>query len=143
MVVTELERLTAEGAGGAVWRRLGREQWQTLNEALDNPDGDQRYAVQRERARRRQAEREAAEREARRPVCTRCGARFTDARWEVVRGSGVPDRKLCTPCAEADRAAVVEADRIVRQEAEDAAARPTAPGKAKGRGGVFGRGRRR
>jgi hypothetical protein len=33
VVVTELERITADpaGAAGAVWRRLGRDEWQTLS----------------------------------------------------------------------------------------------------------------
>ncbi|WP_335938988.1 replication-relaxation family protein [Streptomyces sp. PTD5-9] len=45
VVVTELERITADpaGAGGRVWRRLGRQEWQTLSEALDNPDGERLY----------------------------------------------------------------------------------------------------
>ncbi|MFB6717303.1 hypothetical protein ACFCZY_37565 [Streptomyces sp. NPDC056237] len=56
VVVTELERITADpdGAAGKVWRRLGRDEWQTLTEALDNPDGDRLYVVQREQARKRQ-----------------------------------------------------------------------------------------
>ncbi|PLW73714.1 hypothetical protein C0036_05775 [Streptomyces sp. DJ] len=33
------------GAAGAVWRRLGRDEWQTLTEALDSPDGDRLHAV--------------------------------------------------------------------------------------------------
>ncbi|MGW3561097.1 hypothetical protein ACWDNT_27810 [Streptomyces sp. NPDC000963] len=89
VVVTELERITADpaGAAGKVWRRLGREEWQTLAEALDNPDGDRLHAVRLKEARRR-AEREAAEREARRPVCARCGAKFTDEHWEFLLGRG-------------------------------------------------------
>ncbi|MFD7102337.1 hypothetical protein [Streptomyces celluloflavus] len=71
-----------------MWRRLGRDEWQTLSEALDNPDGDRLYAVQPREARRRQAEREAAHREAQRPVCMHCGAKFTDDRWqETMRPS--------------------------------------------------------
>ncbi|CAG6391862.1 hypothetical protein SCOCK_140060 [Actinacidiphila cocklensis] len=106
VVVTELERIIADpaGAGGAVWRRLGLDEWQTLPDALDNPDGDRLYAVQYERARRREAEREAAEREAQRLVCRRCGAKFTDDRWQMVRQSswaGEQDR-LCGPCAKDD-----------------------------------------
>ncbi|WP_369394721.1 hypothetical protein AB5J72_49930 [Streptomyces sp. CG1] len=75
VVVTELERITADPAraAGAVWRRLGRDEWQTLHEALDNPDGDRLYAVQHEQARRRRAEREAAERRPSRRVATRAG----------------------------------------------------------------------
>ncbi|MEE1930839.1 hypothetical protein V1J52_22095 [Streptomyces sp. TRM 70351] len=105
VVVTELERITADpaGAAGEVWRRLGCARWQTLTEALDNPDGDRLHAVQRERARRREAEREAAEREAQRPVCTGCGQRFTDARWQEVLGRGRPwgsgSTGMCGLCA--------------------------------------------
>ncbi|WP_381560884.1 hypothetical protein [Streptomyces eurythermus] len=56
VAVTELEQITAdpEGAAGMVWRGLGRHEWQTLTEALDNPDGDPLYAVQADQARRRQ-----------------------------------------------------------------------------------------
>jgi hypothetical protein len=80
--VTELERITTDpaGAAGPVRRRPGRGEWQTLCEALDNPDDDLQYAVQREQARRRGAEREAAEREVQRPVGTRCGNRGRSAR---------------------------------------------------------------
>ncbi|MFF0754597.1 replication-relaxation family protein [Streptomyces sp. NPDC004267] len=123
VVVTELERITADpaGAAGAVWRRLGRDEWQTLSEALDNPDGDRLYRVELQEARRRQAEREAAHREAQRPVCTRCGNKFSDDRWqETTRSSwsGEWDR-LCGPCAReaADRA---EAERVARRQAEEA-----------------------
>ncbi|MBX9399537.1 transposase family protein [Streptomyces sp. TRM72054] len=68
-----------------MWQRLGRPDWQTLTDALDNLDGDCLYEVERREAWRRQAEREAAEREARRPVCPRCGQKFTDDRWNLVR----------------------------------------------------------
>ncbi|MFH8379169.1 hypothetical protein ACH4A7_37375 [Streptomyces cyaneofuscatus] len=86
VVVTELERITADpkGAAGKVWRRLGRDEWQTLTDALDNPDGDRLYVVQAEQARKRQKEREAAAREAQRPVRRRCGMKFTDDRWQTV-----------------------------------------------------------
>lgn len=148
VVVTELERITTDPAGavGAVWRRLGREEWQTLTEALDNPDGDRLYAVQWEQARRRKAEREAAEREARRPVCTSCGAKFTDERWEYLRGRGASwgneSDGLCGPCADA-ASARAEAERLARRRTEEAAARAAAdPPEVRSRG-VFGIGRRR
>ncbi|MFB7554009.1 replication-relaxation family protein [Streptomyces sp. NPDC056154] len=112
VVVTELERITADpdGAAGKVWRRLGRDenQWQTLGEALDNPDGDHLYAVEREEARRRQEEREAAEREAKRPVCSRCGNKFTDDRWQLLRQSSWRSEQD-------DLRAVREGDRRPRQ----------------------------
>ncbi|MEE1928856.1 hypothetical protein V1J52_11815 [Streptomyces sp. TRM 70351] len=139
VVVTELERITADpaGAAGEVWRRLGRARWQTLTEALDNPDGDRLHALQRERARRREAEREAAEREAQRPVCTGCGQRFTDTRWQEVLGRGRPwgsgSTGMCEPCAKEhfDRA---EAERAARHRAEEAA--PAAGGRSGGAEGA-------
>ncbi|MEU5163850.1 replication-relaxation family protein [Streptomyces sp. NPDC020875] len=129
VVVTELERITADpaGAAGKVWRRLGREGWQTLSEALDNLDGERLYGVERERARRRRAEREAAERETRRPVCTTCGAKFTDDRWQSVRqySSRSETDGLCGPC-QTEYFARIEAERVARREAEEAAAREAA-----------------
>ncbi|MGW1902236.1 replication-relaxation family protein [Streptomyces hirsutus] len=142
VVVTELERITADpaGAGGAVWRRLGRDEWQTLHEALDNPDGDRLYAVQWEQARRRRAEREAAQREAQRPVCARCGNKFTDDRWQSIRQSSWRSKgdDLCGPCAQedADRA---EAERLARRQAEEAAAREADEAETKKNRGLFGR----
>ena len=144
VVVTELERITADpdGAAGAVWRRLGRDGWQRLNQALDNPDGERLYAVQHEQARRRQAEREAAEREAQRPVCTRCGTKFTDDRWESVRGRGrawaLESDGLCGPCEQAERARA-EAERVARREAEETAAREAAEAQTKKSRARFGR----
>ncbi|MFD2623619.1 hypothetical protein [Streptomyces chumphonensis] len=141
VVVTELERITADpaGAAGPVWRRLGRDEWQTLPEALDNPDGERLYRVQLQAARRRQAEREAAQREAQRPVCTRCGEKFTDERWRETTRSSWPGEwdRLCGPCAKeaADR---VEAERVARREAEEAA-REAAEAEAKKGRGLFGR----
>lgn len=126
VVVTELERITADpaGAAGAVWRRLGRQEWQTLDEALDNPDGDRLYAVRWEQARRRKAEREAAAREAQRPVCTSCGSKFTDDRWASVQGRpswGSESDGLCGPCVDA-ASARAEAERLAcRQTEQDAA----------------------
>ncbi|MFF5344081.1 hypothetical protein ACFY4H_25835 [Streptomyces althioticus] len=129
VVVTELERITADpaGAAGPVWRRLGREEWQKLPEALDNPDGERLYAVQLREARRRQAEREAAERETQRPVCTRCGTKFTDERWQETRRSSWPGEwdQLCGPCAQ-ESVARAEAERVAQRQVEDVAADGTA-----------------
>jgi hypothetical protein len=80
VVVTTLEQLQEHGAGAAVWRRLGRKDEQTLTDALDNPDGDALYHRQYARAEAEDERRRAAEREARRPVCKRCGQKFTDQR---------------------------------------------------------------
>lgn len=40
VLAAELDDLDAHGAGGRVWRRLGRDLLQTLHEALDHPDSD-------------------------------------------------------------------------------------------------------
>ncbi|WP_329031235.1 hypothetical protein OIE71_00050 [Streptomyces sp. NBC_01725] len=140
-VVTELERITADPDGaGPVWRRLGREEWQTLPGALDNHDGDRLHTVQREQARRRKAEREAAQREAQRPVCAGCGAKFTDTRWQQTRRSSWPGERdnLCQLCEQedVDRA---EAARIAVREAEEATAREAAEAETKKHCGLFGR----
>ncbi|MGW6739295.1 replication-relaxation family protein [Streptomyces sp. NPDC055025] len=142
VVVTELERITADpaGAAGPVWRRLGHDEWQTLSEALDNPDGDRLYKVQLGEARRRQAEREAAHREAQRPVCTQCGTKFTDERWQETKGFSWPGEWdwLCGPCSKesADRA---QAERAARREAEEAVVKEAAEADAKKGRGLFGR----
>lgn len=142
VVVTELERIAADpaGAAGKVWRRLGRDEWQTLSEALDNPDGERLYQVELREARRRQAEREAAHREAQRPVCTRCGNKFTDDRWQSIRQSSWRSESddLCGPCTKeaADRA---EAERVARRQAAEAAAREAAEAEAKKNRRMFGR----
>ncbi|MFV0131632.1 hypothetical protein ACLGI4_28735 [Streptomyces sp. HMX112] len=148
VVVTELERITTDpaGAAGAVWRRPGRKEWQTLTEALDNPDGDRLYAVQWEQARRRKAEREAAEREARRPLCTSCGAKFTDERWEYLLGRGRSwgnrTDELCGQCLD-EHFACLEAEQDARRRREEAAASAAAePPETRSRG-VFGIRRRR
>ncbi|MFJ4007707.1 replication-relaxation family protein [Streptomyces sp. NPDC090023] len=141
VVVTELERITADpaGAAGKVWRRLGRDEWQTLTEALDNPDGERLYRRELRDAHRRQAKREAAQREAQRPVCSRCGTKFTDERWQETRGSSWPGDwdGLCGPCAQhaADRA---EAERAARRQAEEAE-RAAAEAPAVKPRGLFGR----
>ncbi|MFE2631499.1 hypothetical protein ACFXDP_26780 [Streptomyces sp. NPDC059374] len=80
VVVTTLEQLQEHGADAAVWRRLGRPGEQTLTAALDNPDDDVLFRDQEARADAAEERRRAAEREAQRPVCKRCGQKFTDQR---------------------------------------------------------------
>ncbi|MDT9682334.1 hypothetical protein RND61_09630 [Streptomyces sp. TRM76323] len=58
----------------------GTDRGQTLTAALDNPDGDALYRRQYAGAEAEDQRRRAAEREARRPVCKRCGRKFTDER---------------------------------------------------------------
>ncbi|GGT76208.1 hypothetical protein GCM10010207_86360 [Streptomyces atratus] len=144
VVVTELERITADpdGAAGKVWRRLGRDEdeWQTLREALDNPDGDRLYTVQRKEAHRRKEEREAAQREAQRPVCTRCGAKFTDDRWQSIRQSSWHSEgdEPCEPCLD-EHHEQVRAEKTARLQVQEAAAREAAEAEAEKNRGLFGR----
>ncbi|KPI33419.1 hypothetical protein OV450_6616 [Actinobacteria bacterium OV450] len=95
-----------------MWRRLGRKGEQTLTAALDNPDGDALYRAQLASADERAAQRRAAEREAHRPVCKRCGQKFTDDRWEetTVRGGAwtAGDLTACGTC---------HADDVAREQA--------------------------
>ncbi|WP_234336426.1 hypothetical protein, partial [Streptomyces sp. NRRL S-920] len=81
-----------------------------------------------------------AEREAQRPVCTRCGTKFTDERWQLImqtswRSAG---DDLCGPCRQQDidRA---QAERVARREAEESAAREAAEAEAKKSRGLFRR----
>jgi len=117
VVVTTLEQLTEHGADAAVWRRLGRKDEQTLTDALDNPDGDALYRRQYARAEAEDERRRAAEREARRPVCKRCGQKFTDERWEETTARTAwkaGDLSVCGDC---------HADDVARKEAAAEAAR--------------------
>ncbi|GGK31556.1 hypothetical protein GCM10011583_74260 [Streptomyces camponoticapitis] len=118
VVVTTLEQLTEHGADAAVWRRLGRTGEQKLTAALDNPDGDVLYRDQAARADAAEERRRAAAREAQRPVCKRCGQKFTDQRWEETTARGGPwtagDASVCGTC---------RADDVARKEAASEAAR--------------------
>ncbi|MFI9275253.1 hypothetical protein ACIGXM_31760 [Kitasatospora sp. NPDC052896] len=123
VVAATLQLLEAHGADRRVWRRFGREGLHTLTAALDNPDGDRLLAVERERARIARRAREAAEGEAGRPACRRCGAKFDDDRWQLVRQYPASDDRLCDDCRQAD------ADQRAREaaERERAEAEATAP----------------
>ncbi|MFE2601631.1 hypothetical protein ACFXCZ_35040 [Streptomyces sp. NPDC059396] len=118
VVVTTLEQLQEHSAGAAVWRRLGRDGEQTLTDVLDNPDGHALYLAQEARADAEDKQRRAAQREAERPVCKRCGRKFTDERWEeiTVHWTAVRtgDKSVCGPC---------RADDVAREEAAAEAAR--------------------
>ncbi|MGW4163475.1 hypothetical protein [Streptomyces sp. NPDC004788] len=99
IIATGLNQLRQHGPAGPVFARFGRSGPQTLLEAIGNPRreaADAReaeeakaraaaYQAELRRAAQEQAAKQAAEREARRPVCTGCGAKFTDARWQAVQ----------------------------------------------------------
>ncbi|MDX5564404.1 replication-relaxation family protein [Streptomyces sp. ID05-04B] len=118
VVLTTLEQLQEHGADAAVWRRLGRTGEQKLTAALDNPDGDVLFRDQEARADAAEEQRRAAEREERRPVCKRCGRKFTDQRWEETTAHrtawNAGDVSLCGTC---------RADDVAREEAAAEAAR--------------------
>ncbi|MFJ6252699.1 MULTISPECIES: hypothetical protein [unclassified Streptomyces] len=138
VVVTTLEQLQKHDAGAAVWRRLGRSREQTLTDALDNPDGHTLYRAQEARAAAEDKRRRAAEREAQRPVCRRCGRKFSDERWEetTVHRTAVRagDKLVCGPC----RADDVAREEVAAEAARRAAAAPPEPeddpGPERGRG---------
>ncbi|MET9656759.1 replication-relaxation family protein [Streptomyces sp. NPDC006510] len=99
IIAVGLGNLREHGPAGSVFLRFGRDHMQPLLEAIGNPRreaADAReaeeskarqaeYQAQVRRAAQEQAAKQAAEREARRPICTGCGAKFTDARWEAVQ----------------------------------------------------------
>ncbi|KUN16262.1 hypothetical protein AQJ11_39890 [Streptomyces corchorusii] len=138
VVVTTLEQLKEHGADAAVWRRLGRKDEQSLTDALDNADGDALYRRQYARAEAEDERRRAAEREARRPVCKRCGRKFTDERWEETTARTAwkaGDLSVCGTC---------HADDVARKEAAAEAARlqaATPPEPEPDHGQESGRGR--
>ncbi|MBK3569272.1 replication-relaxation family protein [Streptomyces sp. MBT62] len=118
VLVTTLEQLQEHGADAAVWLRLGRTDKQKLHQALDNPDGDALYRLQDAKVGAEEERQRAAEREARRPVCTRCGAKFTDERWAETTTRGYAweagNPSMCRNCYAdylADREAAAEAAR--------------------------------
>ncbi|MFG2220424.1 replication-relaxation family protein [Streptomyces sp. NPDC048685] len=117
IVAVGLSNLRKHGPAGAVFARFGRDHPQPLLEAIGNPRREaadareqdeararqMEYKAQVQRAAQEQAAKKATEREARRPVCTGCGAKFTDARWEVAQETdwGTPKDShphLCDAC---------------------------------------------
>ncbi|MFE3995144.1 replication-relaxation family protein [Streptomyces goshikiensis] len=117
IIAVGLKNLHEHGPSGAVFARFGRTHPQPLLEAIGNPRFEAAQAREAEeakahaaayqeqvrRAAQEQAAKQAAEREARRPVCTGCGTKFTDARWEAVQPKGWDATKdshpqLCDSC---------------------------------------------
>ncbi|WP_327372403.1 replication-relaxation family protein [Streptomyces sp. NBC_01216] len=117
IIATGLNQLRQHGPAGPVFLRFGRDHMQPLLEAIGNPRFEAAEAREAEEAKARaaayqadvrraaqeQAAKQAAEREARRPVCTGCGAKFTDERWEAAQATdwGTPKDShphLCDSC---------------------------------------------
>ncbi|MFD9445867.1 replication-relaxation family protein [Streptomyces sp. NPDC060006] len=118
VLFTTLERLQTNGPHGAVWRRCGHGQWETLPDALANPQDHDAWAV-REEARRQQrdAEREerqqawAAQRErwtqqpdpapapaAEPEPCERCGLPITGQEGYFYPDAPLEDGRHCPTC---------------------------------------------
>ncbi|GHE56231.1 hypothetical protein GCM10018785_26900 [Streptomyces longispororuber] len=141
IIATGLKNLRELGPQGPVFLRFGRDRMQPLREAIGNPRREAADARAREEAKVRQAEyqaqvrraaqeqaaQQAAEREARRPVCTSCGAKFTDERWEAAQPKDWGAEKdshphLCDGCKQrAAAAALAPAARTPEHQEPDRA----------------------
>ncbi|MFB7600407.1 hypothetical protein [Streptomyces sp. NPDC056160] len=73
-------------------------------------------------------------------MCTRCGEKFTDERWqETTRFSWPGERdRLCGPCAK-EAAHRAEAERAAERQAEDLAAGTAAQAQVSKARGLFKR----
>ncbi|MFJ3674045.1 replication-relaxation family protein [Streptomyces sp. NPDC090106] len=83
LVFTTLPRLQADGPLEPVWWRCGHRQWETLADALDNPDGIEAWQVRDEALQRRQQQ-EWKRREQERQE------REQEHGWGTVRAAPVP-----------------------------------------------------
>lgn len=74
--------------------------------AAERPAGKQEHQEPVHRG----AEQPTFQREARRPVCTECGAEFTDERWKAIErsGWGVPQEPRPSLCGDCDRRYVTD-----------------------------------
>ncbi|MFD7096401.1 replication-relaxation family protein [Streptomyces xanthophaeus] len=106
VIVTVLEFLERRGPQGRIWWRYGREGWETLADALDNPDDHRAYAVREEQRRaaaqavREREEREEQARRRRREAaawpCPECGRKVYPPGDEWSGGSAPGG--LCSVC---------------------------------------------
>ncbi|MER5466391.1 hypothetical protein ABT010_38285 [Streptomyces sp. NPDC002668] len=67
VLATTLERLQTKGLQGETWWRYGRDTWQPLTEALDNPDGQEHTYRAHQHARWEAESQEEERRGARKP----------------------------------------------------------------------------
>ncbi|MGK5451430.1 hypothetical protein [Streptomyces radiopugnans] len=135
-LATTLDRLRTHGPLGPVWWRYGRQPWQTLTDALANPDDEAAHRVRdeqhraRERARQERERREREEarrrREAAAGPCPTCGRTVhpPDPAWGQDGGEQpVEPGDDCTVCARAKERERQEDEARAAAEAEAAAAR--------------------
>ncbi|MFJ2774354.1 hypothetical protein [Streptomyces sp. NPDC087300] len=133
VVAVGLGNLGEHGPAGPVFLRFGRGHMEPLLEAIGNPRLEAAGTREAEESRAgqveyqaqiwRAAQEQAAEREARRLVCTGCGAKFTDARWEAAQPTDWSTPKdshphLCDDCKQRDSAAAVGPAAATREHQE-------------------------
>jgi protein involved in plasmid replication-relaxation len=130
LLFTTIDLLRQHGPTGPAFRRAGRKERQTLHDAVGNPRRTAAVARQRvlqQEQARRYAQEQAAAREARRPTCTQCGQKFSDAHWEYThRHGGGWDQHpgLCENCAEAAAARARAEREAAKREACRSCGRP-------------------
>ncbi|MEV6733732.1 hypothetical protein [Streptomyces sp. NPDC051364] len=73
-------------------------------------------------------------------MCRRCGSKFTDDRWEVIRPSSWRSEEddLCGSCLH-ERYEQVQAETDARRQAEESADREAADAERQKSRGLFGR----
>ncbi|MGD3108009.1 replication-relaxation family protein [Streptomyces sp. YGL11-2] len=124
VLVTTLDRLQRHGPLGAVWFRFGHSTWQSLDDALDDPDAYRARAPERkerrrqaaQRAKREREEEERKEREKNTWVCPRCGNKVLPDPWDGFRSSECEQCEGAEERAERERQQTLEA----AAEAEEA-----------------------
>ncbi|MFE1877525.1 replication-relaxation family protein [Streptomyces sp. NPDC059496] len=142
VIVTVLELLERRGPHGQIWWRYGRKDWQTLADALDNPDDSRAYAAREEKRRaaaqaaRERQERERAEERRRREAaawpCPECGRKVYPPGdgWSMGAAPG----GLCSVCQS-------RADYDARQDRERAEEQASLDRETKANGWLGWRGR--
>ncbi|MFE7515751.1 replication-relaxation family protein [Streptomyces sp. NPDC057540] len=101
LLATTLHLLAAHGPHGPVWWRYGHKTWQSLTDALDNPDDRRAYAVRdeaRRQARQAEAERNRHEREEQRRALEAAKWTCPTCRRSVYPEDGLTPGGECAPC---------------------------------------------
>ncbi|WP_405204078.1 replication-relaxation family protein [[Kitasatospora] papulosa] len=125
VLATTLTRLQQHGPHGPVWWRYGHPAFETLEQALDNPDDSRAYHAREEQRRTKHNAREEHERQERQEAqrrrkeaawpCPTCGREvWPDDDWQT-RATGT-DCSVCTSIKDRERK---EADAQAAEEAEE------------------------
>ncbi|MFE2118979.1 replication-relaxation family protein [Streptomyces microflavus] len=135
VLATTLAQLRRRGPYGPVWWRYGHPGWETLQDALDNPDDVRGYRYREEQRRTEHAAQEERERQERQEAESRRRA----AAWPCPAchrqvfpddGETRPPGSECTVCTSIKRRE--------QQEAEELAAEETAAREEAKKNGLFG-----